>query len=218
LLWRLKGVGIGSGNANEVCIKERDAGGQEETPDDEGLLGLLVVTLIWGSGKHFWVFVAPEDVAHIPNSQEAAGDDYELAGHEESGSRVVGVIREESNEESNTDEVWHKEHNSNEDVPPVIGIVKEAVEDLAEDSNEEQDGEDTNTDNTALYWEATEALEINGLLHRAVADAAAAKASLLLHSDFFEGLSPFFGSLGSGHKWSFLHCGHIIHHHIVVFH
>ena len=64
-------MGIRSGNANEVGVEEGDAGGDEETPNDEGFLGLLVVSLVWGSSQYIWVFVAPKDVAYIPDGQEA---------------------------------------------------------------------------------------------------------------------------------------------------
>lgn len=67
LLWGLLGVGVGSGDANEISVEEGNAGGNEETPNDESLLGLLVVTLIWGAGKDLGMLVAPKDIAHIPD-------------------------------------------------------------------------------------------------------------------------------------------------------
>ena len=82
VLWGLKSLGVGPGDANEVCVEEANAGGNVETPDDEGLLGLLVVTLVWGTGEDLWVFVAPEDVAGIPNSQESNRNDDQLAACE----------------------------------------------------------------------------------------------------------------------------------------
>tara|TARA_B110000503_G_C6869650_1_gene298106 strand:- start:257 stop:550 length:294 start_codon:yes stop_codon:yes gene_type:complete len=97
-----------------------------------------------------------------------------LAGDEKSASGVVGIVREESNEESNSNEVWYKEKDSNQCVPPVIRLVQEAVEDLGKDGEEKYAGEDSNSNNTALDWEASEALEGFGLLGGAVADAAAA--------------------------------------------
>ena len=177
---------------------------------------MLVVTLVWGSGEDLRVLVAPEDVAGVPDGKEAAGNDHELASNEKSASRVVSIVREESNEESNSNKVWDEENNSNKGVPPVIRLVKEAVEHLGEDGNEKDAGEDTDSNNTALNWEASEALEGNGLLGGAVADAAAAKAALLLLGKFFEGLSSFwlFGGL---HKWSLLHVfGH--HHGFITVH
>jgi len=140
-----------------------------------------------------------------------------LAGDEKSASGVVGIVREEGNEESNSNEVWDKENNSNQGVPPVIGLVQEAVEDLGKDGEEKYAGEDTNGNNSALDWEASKALEVNGLLGGAVANAAAAKATLLFLSEFFEGLS-FFGFFGGGlHKWGILHSfGH--HHGFITVH
>ena len=222
LLGGLLGVGIGSGNANEISVEEGNAGGEEKTPNDESLLGLLVVSLIWGTGEDLGVLVAPKDVANVPDGKEATGDNNKLAGYEESGSGVIGVIREECNEESDSNEVWHKEKDSNQDVPPVVGLVKEAVEHLSEDGSEKHDSEDTNGNNTALNWEASETLEVNGLLGGAVADAAAAKASFLFLGKIFEGFGLFwlFLSGTSVHKWGLFHSGTLFHHHIhgFVFH
>lgn len=222
LLSTLEGVGIASGDTDEIGVEERDASGKEKTPNDEGLLGLLVISLVWGSGQNLWVFVAPEDVANVPDGQKAGGNNHELAGHEESGSGVVGVIREECNEESNSNEVWHKENDSNKHIPPVVGLVKKAVEHLQQDGEEQDDGEDSDCHNSALDWEATEALEVLGLLHGAVADAAAAQASLLFLGEFIEGLSFFWLLLllGGFHKWGVLHSGgSLFHHHSgFVFH
>ena len=218
LLWGFEGVGVGSSHADEVGVEERDAGGKEKTPNNVGLLGLSVVALVWGSSEDIGVLVEPEDVAHIPDSQKAGGDDNKLASNEKSGSRVVGVIREESDEESNSNEEWHEENNSNKHVPPVVGFVKEAVENFGEDSDEQEVGEHTDGNNTALHWEASEALEVNGLLGRAVADAAAAQASLLLLGKFLEGLGLFWLlGLGVTHKWGFIH-GAFHHHSGFVFH
>jgi hypothetical protein len=213
LLIGFEGVGVGSSHADEVSVEERDDGGKEKTPNDVGLLGLSVVTLVWGSGEDISLLVHPENVAHVPDGQKAGGDDNKLASNEKSGSRVVGVIREECNEESDSNEEWHKENNSNKDVPPVVGLVKEAVENFAEDGQEQDVGEHTDCDNTALHWEATEALEVDGLLGGAVADAAAAQASLLLLGKFLEGLSFFWFFLGVTHKWGFIHGSAFFHHH-----
>ena len=86
LFLALEGVGIGSGNADEIGVKEGDAGGNEQTPNDECLLGLLVVSLVWGSGEHIWVFVAPENVANVPNGEKCGGDNDKLASDKESAS------------------------------------------------------------------------------------------------------------------------------------
>lgn len=99
-----------------------------------------------------------------------------MTGNKEFSSGGTGVLGEENNEESASNKEWDQKNGGNENVPPIIGFIKDAVEDLAEESNEEHKGDDTNGNNTALHWEATAAREVFGFLGRAVADAAAAEA------------------------------------------
>jgi len=162
------------------------------------------------------MLVAPQDVAGIPNGQERAGDNDELASDEESASGVVSIVGEEGDEEGHSNEVWHKENDSNKHIPPVVTLVQKAVEYFGEDCDEECDGEDSDADHTALNWEASEALQVHGLLNGAVANAAAAKATLLLLGQILEGLLDLLGFFFSGfHEWGVFH--HSFAHHVHVF-
>jgi len=69
LLIGLQSLGVVSADAKEVGPEEGNGSGEEKGPDDEGFLGLLVVTLIWGSNGNIFIFVAPEEVAGIPNTK-----------------------------------------------------------------------------------------------------------------------------------------------------
>jgi len=207
LLFWFQGVGVGSANAEEVSPEERDSGGEEQGPDDEGFFGLLVVALVWGSNWNIVVFVAPEEVAGIPNTKEAWGVNHELAGNEKLGSGWVSIFGIVRNVEADSNEEWHKENDGNKYVPPGKLFVKEAPEDLNEKSSEQCNGKDTNSNDTALNWEATAAGKIFGLFDWAVANAAATEAALLLDSDLFK----------SKLLWwlFFLHKGHTLIHHFV---
>jgi len=69
LLIGLQSLGVVSADAKEVGPEEGNGDGEEKGPDDEGFLGLLVVTLIWGSNGNIFKFVAPEEVAGVPNTE-----------------------------------------------------------------------------------------------------------------------------------------------------
>ena len=66
-------------------------------------------------------------------------------------------------------------------------IVQKAVENFSEYGSEESNGGDTDGNNTAFNWEASTASEILGLFNGAMADAAAAEASLFLFGKLVKG-------------------------------
>ena len=82
LLLGFERVGVGSADAKEVSPEEWDGGSEEEGPNDEWFLGLLVVALVWGSDGNIFVLVAPEKVAGVPDTKGAWWVDHELAWNE----------------------------------------------------------------------------------------------------------------------------------------
>jgi len=188
LLIGLQSLGVVSADAKEVGPEEGNGDGEEKGPDDEGFLGLLVVTLIWGSNGNIFIFVAPEEVAGVPDTECARWVDHELAWNEKLWSRWIGVFSIVWNEEADSNEEWDKQDNSDKYVPPGELIVQKAVEDLRENGSEKSNSDDTDSDDTTLNWEASTASEIFCFFNGAVADAAAAEATLLFNRDFFESL------------------------------
>jgi hypothetical protein len=144
------------------------------------LLGLLDVAEISGSGVDGVILVEEVEVAHVPDGQQGNRDEYELAASEDRGSGGVGLLGEEYDKEGAGNDEWDQQNLTNKDVPPVIILVQEAVEDLNEEEYEEEEGNNTDAVNTAFDWEATTASEILGLLGLALADAAAAHFVILL--------------------------------------
>ena len=167
-------------DAEEVGIDGIDGGSEEHTPDDVLLLGLLDVAEISGSGVDGVILVEEVEVADVPDGQQSHRDEDELAACEEGGSGGVGLLGEEDNEEGAGNDEWDQQNLTNKNVPPVIILVQEAVEDLDEEEEKEAEGNNTDCINTALDWEATAASEILGLLGLALADAAAAHFVILL--------------------------------------
>jgi hypothetical protein len=143
------------------------------------LLGLLEVTGVWGSSVYIWVFVEVVEVAGIPNSKEGDGDDDKHASHLDRGSGSVSLRGVEHNEEAASNDHWDQKDKSNKDVPPVIVLVKEAIEDLNEEDKEKDEGDNTNGNDTTLNWETTAAREVSSLLGLALAYAAAAEFVIL---------------------------------------
>jgi len=141
--------------------------------------------LIWGSNRDILEFVTPKEIACIPDTEKARGDNNELAWNPEFWSAGISILSVVGNEEANSNEEWYKQYNGNKYVPPSELIVQKEIEYFNEDSEEQGNGKDSNSDNTALNWETSTACEVLGLFNRAVADAAAAKASLLFLGEFF---------------------------------
>ena len=167
-------------DAEEVSIDGIDGGGKEHTPNDELLLGLLDVAEVSGSGVDGVILVEEQEVDNVPDGQQGDGDENELASCEEGGSSGVGLLGEEDNEEGAGNDEWDQQNLTNKNVPPVVILVQEAVEDLNEQEEEKAEGDHTDGINTKLDGEATAASEILGLLGLALADAAAAHFVILL--------------------------------------
>jgi len=86
-------------------------------------------------------------------------------------------------------------------------IVQKAIEDLSENDSEKSNSDDTDSNDTTLNWEASTASEIFSFFNGAVADAAAAEATLFLFAELVKG--KLFGRF-----WLLFHEGHafFIHH------
>jgi hypothetical protein len=67
------------------------------------------------------------------------------------------VPGEESDDEYGSDDKWSKAQKGNWDIPPVNILIQKAVENFDEQSNGDEDGQNTNGDQTAFNWEATAA-------------------------------------------------------------
>lgn len=130
-----------------------------------------------------------------------------MTGNKEFSSGGTGVLGEENNEECASNKEWNQEDGGNKDVPPIVGFVKNAVEDLSEKSYEKHNGDNTNSNNTTFHRETTAAREVFGFLGRTMADAAAAEALI----DFISIKLLFFWILFLN---GFFHLFHIITHFI----
>jgi len=67
------------------------------------------------------------------------------------------VLCEESDDEYSSDNEWSKAQKSNWDIPPVNVFIQNAVENFDEQSNGNEQGQNTNSDQTAFNWEASAA-------------------------------------------------------------
>lgn len=157
LVLALHVVGVSVGNADEISVGGADHGGLGEHNEEVELLGLLgvnVVLWITHSGVDGVALVNPNVVAENPDAGEGSGDDSKLAGYEKFSSGGLGVLGEENNEEAGSDDHWDiKDQKDNWEVP--VNVVVEDQEVVHGDQvNSEEDGEDTNGNNSALNWEA----------------------------------------------------------------
>jgi len=67
------------------------------------------------------------------------------------------VLSEESDDEASSDDQWAQKDDGNKYVPPVDILVQEAVEYLDEQNESNKQVDDTNSNQTALNWEASTA-------------------------------------------------------------
>jgi len=67
------------------------------------------------------------------------------------------VLGEESDDEHRPNDKWGKAQKGNWYIPPVNVFIQKAVENLDEQSECNEQGENTNGDQTALNWEASAA-------------------------------------------------------------
>jgi len=118
------------------------------------LLGVNVVLWITHSGVDGVALVNPNVVAENPDAGEGSGDDSKLAGDEKLSSGGLGVLGEENNEEAGSDDHWDVEYRKHNWEVPVNVVVEDQEVVHGDQVNSEEDGKDTNGDNSALNWEA----------------------------------------------------------------
>ena len=164
LLWLVQGALVSDSNAHEVHVEGDKNGGNEDGEEDVLLLGLLVVTSLWGSVGDGVGLEESKEVNGVPDGNKDVGDDGEDLRDVESRSGVIGIVREEEDEESAGNDQRHAEDQGDQNVPPVDVLNKEHVEDLNEEEQSHGEGEGSNSDKTALDWEASAAGKILGLL------------------------------------------------------
>jgi hypothetical protein len=67
------------------------------------------------------------------------------------------VLGEESDNENSTDDKWAEHQDGNWYIPPMNVFIQKAVENLDEQSECDEQGQNTNCDQTAFDWEASTA-------------------------------------------------------------
>ena len=77
-----------------------------------------------------------------------------MACNEKLSSGGLGVLGEENNEEAGSDNHWNVKDQKHDWEVPVDVVVKDQEVVHGDQIAGEEDGEDTNSDNTTLDWEA----------------------------------------------------------------
>jgi len=164
-----------------------------------------------------WVTLSSEDsvvlvneyiVADDPDGNQSGGDDSEHAGSEKFTSGGGGILGEENNEEAGSNAHWGKEHQDNNWEVPVNVLIKDQEEVHSDQVDGKEDGEDSNSDDTTLNWEASAASRVFSILIGAGAKAAATWGKFLLSGDRDIIISRLF---------SFHHWGHLVSHSVLHF-
>ena len=76
-----------------------------------------------------------------------------MAGHKKFSSGALGVLGEEHNKEAGSDDHWNVKHKEDNWEVPVNVVVKDQEVVHGDQVDSEEDGEDTDGDNSALNWE-----------------------------------------------------------------
>ena len=153
-------VCVSVADADEVGVGSAENGGLSK--DDEqvellGLLGVDVVLWITHAGVDGVALVNPNVVAENPDAGEGGGDDSELAAHEKFSSGGLGVLGEENDEEGGSDNHWDVKGQKDSWEVPVNVVVEDQEVVHGDEVAGEEDGENTNGDNSTLDWEASAA-------------------------------------------------------------
>jgi len=121
------------------------------------LLGVDVVT--WGThaGVNGVALVNPNVVGEDPNAGEGGGDDSKLACYEQLSSGGLGVFGEEHNEEAGSDDHWDVKGQKDHWEVPVDVVVHDQEEVHGDQVDGQENGEDSDGDNSALNWETSAA-------------------------------------------------------------
>ena len=157
LVLALHVVDVSVGHADEVSVGSAETGGLGEHNEKVELLGLLgvnVVTWVTHAGVNGVALVNPNVVREDPNAGEGARNDSKLASNEELSSCGLVVLGEELNEETGSDDQWNVKDQKHDWVVPVDIVVHDQEEVHGDQVDRQDEGEDTNGDNSALNWEA----------------------------------------------------------------
>lgn len=138
------------------------------------MLGVDVLLGVTHSRVDGVVLVNPNVVAEDPDAGEGSGDDSELACNEKLAPAGLGVLGEEHNEEAGSDDQWNVEDQKNDWEVPVNVLVEDQEVVHGDQVEGQENGEDTDGDDTALDWEAGAARGVLGVLVGANTVAAAA--------------------------------------------
>lgn len=117
------------------------------------MLGVDVVLGVTHAGVNGVALVNPNVVAEDPDAGEGSGDDSELACNEELTSGGLGVLGEEHNEEAGSDDHWDVKGQKHNWEVPVDVVVHDQEEVHGDQVDGQENGEDTNGNNSALDWE-----------------------------------------------------------------
>ena len=211
LIGALHLLGVSVGDTDEVGVGNAKSGGLGKDDEEVELLGHLGVSVsLWVtlSSENGVVLVDEYVVADDPDGNQGGGDDCENASSEESSSGAGSILGEESNEETGSNAQWGKEHEDNDWEVPVDVLVKDQEEVHCDHVDGEKQGEDSNSEDSALNWEASAASRVFSILIGASAKAAAAWGQLLLSGD---------RNIITSRLLSFHHWGHLVGHSILHF-
>jgi len=208
-------LGVSVGDTDEVGVGNAKGGGLGKDDEEVELLGHLGVSVgLWVtlSSENGVVLVDEYVVADDPDGNQSGGDDSEHAGSEEFASGGGGILGEENNKEAGSNAHWGEEHQNDDWEVPVDVVIKDQEEVHSDQVDGKKDGEDSNSNDATLNWEASAASRVLGILVGASAKAAAARGKFLSSGDrdIFAILSWFFfhhwGILVHSHSHIVVHC------------
>ena len=114
--------------------------------------GLHETNTIVSGGDHVFL-VEEHEVDGGPDGDKGDADDGEEAASVEQGSAGLGILGEEDDSESRSNNEACSEEYTNEHVPPVDIVVKELIEDLQENEEGNSNDEGADEEHTASNWE-----------------------------------------------------------------
>lgn len=160
LIGALHLLGVSVGDTDEVGEGNAKSGGLSKDDEEVELLGHLGVSV------SLWVTLSSEDgvvlvdenvVADDPDGDQGEGDDSKNATSEELSSGAGSILGEENNKETGSNAQWGKEYEDDDWEVPVDVLVKDQEEVHCDHVAGEEQGEDSNSEDSALNWEAAAA-------------------------------------------------------------
>ena len=160
LIGALHLLGVSVGDTDEVGEGNAKSGGLSKDDEEVELLGHLGVSV------SLWVTLSSEDgvvlvdenvVADDPDGDQGEGDDSKNATSEKLSSGAGSILGEENNKETGSNAQWGKEYEDDDWEVPVDVLVKDQEEVHCDHVDGEEQGEDSNSEDSALNWEAAAA-------------------------------------------------------------